>query len=452
MTTSTLDLNQAFADERAEQQRTVDAYNTEAAAYNATPQAERQAMADATDLKRFEDRVAKGELVDLGNGRYQSTQGWDRGEVWTLRQSSTADRQMLAMPEHGIDLMEGGKARLYSAVPAWHGLGQVIPGGITDVEDVIRLGGLDIPAISIPVPEYSVPGIAGRTFTAPGQFIVANGNTGEYWGMVGKVHKNIDVRTSFGFMQNVVGRDGITWESAGLMGGGRKVFISCKVPGGIVIDAEGVGDYSDLFLVVQDTRDGSSSYRAMITPWRPVCQNTNRFATRDAASTIALRHTSGLPSAIEKARTVLGLTVEFAESFAAEETLLARTATSMAQFEQVMAELSAEGKKDDDLSGRVFGARDQAAESTRTKLSNNRREDDLAERFGIETERVGRTLYAAEQAYTGHLDWGKVRKGESKVVAWQNRIEASLDGEDEKLKNRAHGRLMALAGGGTERS
>ena len=84
--------------------------------------------------------------------------------------------------------------------------------------------------MSIPVPAYSVPGIAGRTFEAPGQFIIANGTTGEYWGMVGKVHKNVDIRTSFGFMQNVVGNDGITWESAGLMGGGRKVFISCQGP------------------------------------------------------------------------------------------------------------------------------------------------------------------------------------------------------------------------------
>jgi phage/plasmid-like protein (TIGR03299 family) len=444
------DVNAAFAAEREVQRAQVESFNAEAAAYNATPVAERQAQADAAQLAKFNERVAKGELIDLGNGRYQSTEGWDRGEIWNLRKSSTADRQLLVMPEHGLDMDEiTGKAKLYSAVPAWHGLGQVIPGGITSIDDVIRLGQLNVPAISVPVPGYEVPGLAGK-FTAPGQFIVANGNTGEFWGMVGKIHKNIDVRTSFEFMENLLA-EGVIWESAGLMGGGRKVFISAKVPGGIVVDAEGVADYSELFLVVQDARDGSSSYKAMVTPWRPLCSNTNRFALRDAVSTVSLRHTSGLPAAIEKTRLTLGMSVKYAETFAAEETALARTKTTTAEFEALMAELSELGKKDDDLSGRVFGARDRAGEGKRTELANNRAEDDLMERFAVESGRVGRTLYAAEQAYTGRLDWGLTRKGKTPAERWLGRVESNLDGTDDQAKTRAHSRLMQLVGGGTEK-
>jgi len=446
MSTQTVDrtdVNAAFAAERAQQRSDMDAYNREAEAWNARPLAERQAEALAAEQARFADRVAKGELIDLGNGRYQSTEGWDRGEIWTLRASATGDRQMLAMPEHGLDIDPVTKrARLYSAVPAWHGLGQVIPGGISEVEDVIRIGQLDVPVYSIPAAPYEVPGVAGKV-TPVGQFHVGNASTGEYWGTVGKIHKNIDVRTSFGFMQNVVGNNGVIWESAGLMGGGRKVFISCKVDGGILVDPSGLDEHVELFLVVQDTRDGSGSYRAMITPWRPLCQNTNRFATRDALSTIKLRHTSGLPAAIEKARAVLGLTVEYSQSFAAEETQLARTDTTLAEFQATMAELFAEGN--DTPSGQVFAARKHDEESTRTRLANDRREEDLVQRFGTEAGRVGRTLYAAEQAYTGHLDWGKVRKGTDAAAKWNARIEASLDGEDEGLKTRAHAKLLQLA-------
>ena len=86
------------------------------------------------------------------------------------------------------------------------------------------------------------------------------------------MHQNLDVRTSFGFMQNVVGKDDITWESAWRWAAGARCSSAASVNGGIVVDAEGVNDYTDLFLVVQDTRDGSSRYRAMITPWRPICQ------------------------------------------------------------------------------------------------------------------------------------------------------------------------------------
>jgi phage/plasmid-like protein (TIGR03299 family) len=421
------DVNAAFAAERAAMVGRIESLKTDAG----------RAAYVAEQTANFDARVKSGELVKLGEGRYQSTQGWDRGEVWTVRD---VDGTALVLPEHGLDMAEDGKtARLYTAVPAWHGLGQEIPGGISDVEDVIRLGHLDVPAVSVPVPEFAVPGLAGK-FSAPGAFILANGNTGEFWGTVGKVHKNVDVRTSFAFMQNLVDDGSVIWESAGLMGAGRRVFISCKLPGHIVIDAGGVDDTTELFLVVQDARDGSTSYKAMVTPWRPVCQNTNRFALRDAASTVRLRHTTGLPGRMEQARATLGMTVKYAETFAAEGSALARAATTTAQAEQLLAEfftVEAGGVA-------VFSGRDKAQESKRTAGANDRRENDLTERLGTEFGRVGRTLYAVEQAATGHLDWGKVRTGSSDVDRWQARIEASLAGADDAIKTRVHARLLEL--------
>ena len=419
-------VNDAFAAERLAMVGRIESLKTDAG----------RAAYVAEQTANFDARVKSGELVKLGDGRYQSTQGWDRGEVWTVRD---VDGASLVLPEHGLDIMAGGKASLYTAVPAWHGLGQLIPGGISDVEDVIRLGGLDVPVASVPVPDFEVPGLAGK-FGAPGQFILANGNTGEFWGTVGKVHKNVPVRTSFEFMQNLVDDGSVTWESAGLMGGGRRVFISCRLPGNITIDAGGVNDTTELFLVVQDARDGSTSYKAMVTPWRPVCQNTNRFALRDAASTVKLRHTTGLPGRMEQARQTLGMTVQYADAFAAEGTALVRAATTTAQAEQLLAEfftVEAGGVG-------VFGGRDKAAESKRTALANDRREDDLTARLGTEFGRVGRNLFAVEQAATGHLDWGKVRTGSSDVDRWQARIEASLAGADDAVKSRVHARLLEL--------
>jgi hypothetical protein len=92
----------------------------------------------------------------------------------------------------------------------------------------------------------------------------------------------------------------------------------------------------------------------------------------------------------------------------------------------------------------VFSGRYGTAESIRTKGANDRREDDLMERWAVESGRVGETLYAAEQAYTGHLDWGKVRKGSDAAAKWQARIEASLAGDDDAAKSRVHARLLEL--------
>jgi len=90
----------------------------------------------------------------------------------------------------------------------------------------------------------------------------------------------------------------------------------------------------------------------------------------------------------------------------------------------------------------VFGGRNKPEESTRTRLANDRREDDLNERMAVEQGRVGRTLYAVEQAATGYLDWGKTRKGTDAAAKWQARIEASLAGQDDDRKSAIHEKLM----------
>jgi phage/plasmid-like protein (TIGR03299 family) len=251
----------------------------------------------------------------------------------------------------------------------------------------------------------------------------------------------VPVQTSFEFMQNLVDDHGITWESAGLMGRGRKVFISAKLPEGVTVDAEGVNDHVEVFLVVQDDRTGGASYKAMVTPWVPRCQNTNRFALRDALAVVSLRHTTGLPGRIEKARLTLGMSVKYAEAFAAEETVLARAATTQGEAEALLAEFFTEDGK----GVAVFGGRNKAEESTRTAKANDRREDDLMARWAVNKARLGDTLYAVEQVTTEHLDWGKVRTGTDAVDRWQARIEASLAGQDDGLKTRAHARLMQVA-------
>jgi phage/plasmid-like protein (TIGR03299 family) len=430
--TTTADVNERFAAERAELIGRVTNWNEGGG--------RERALADSQAA--FDKAVADGQFVALGGGRYQQTYGMDKGEVWTVTRPDKLG-QLMAMPEHGLDEMAGGKVRLYSSTPAWHGLGQVIPGGTTDVDDVITLGGLDIPAVRIPVPDYQVDGLKG-SFAAPGQFILANGLTGEFWGITGRIHRNLPVRGSFAFMQDMCNGRDLTWESAGTMRGGRLVFISARVPGAMTVDPGGLDDQVDLFVVVQDARDGSGAYWAMLTPWRPLCKNTNRFAFDQAVSRIALRHTTGLPDRAAQAARVLGLKDAYMDAFAAEETALARTATTIGEFRAVMAELFGETAKAGEASGRVYDGRDRAAESKRTRIANDRRESQLEERFAEETGRAGDTLYAAEQAYTGYLAWDITRKGSTPAERWTKRIESELAGEDDTAKTRAHRRLMTL--------
>ncbi|WP_234467994.1 hypothetical protein [Streptomyces sp. MBT62] len=111
-----VDVNEAFADERATQLRA------------------------ARDRERaLQDRLAAGAVERLPDGRYRVLTGWDAGEILSAQ----------GVPQHGLDLSLG-TAALYTAVPAWHALGNVIPGGTSDIDKVLELGGIDYQVESVP--------------------------------------------------------------------------------------------------------------------------------------------------------------------------------------------------------------------------------------------------------------------------------------------------------------
>jgi phage/plasmid-like protein (TIGR03299 family) len=79
-------------------------------------------------------------------------------------------------------------------------------------------------------------------------------------------------------------------ETAGVLDGGRRLFMSAKLPGGFrPIGTR--GDGVDLYLSLVTSHDGSISGTALASPIRPVCANTVRAALRSARFRYAVRHT-----------------------------------------------------------------------------------------------------------------------------------------------------------------
>ena len=106
----TTDLNAAFADEKARQ------------------------IAAASDRERqFQARIDRGEIRMISPDRYEVLTGWDRGETFTV--SRNAQGQIAEIiAQHGLDTRADGTIALYASSPAWHGLGQIIPGGTSDID------------------------------------------------------------------------------------------------------------------------------------------------------------------------------------------------------------------------------------------------------------------------------------------------------------------------------
>jgi hypothetical protein len=235
----TTDVNAAFAAERAGQL-----------------EAARAATAS------WDGRIASGKLVPIGNGQFRVNDpgSWDDGEVFTQRNG-------IAVPQSGLDMVDG-KAQLYTAVPAWHNLGNVIPGGTSDVAEVLRLGGIDF---EVGVTEEAYGLARGRRIVVPGKHVTYRDDTMAGLGVVGSIYTPVQPRQSFKFLQELTGKGDAIWETAGPLRGGRKIFITLRLPETVVIDAGGINDEIQMFLAVLDSFDGTRPFTAIMTPWRILC-------------------------------------------------------------------------------------------------------------------------------------------------------------------------------------
>src|SRR5205085_2402712 len=116
----------------------------------------------------------------------------------------------------------------------------------------------------------------------------------------------------------------------------RRVFVAMRLREGIRIDAGGVDDEIVPFLVALNSHDGLSQFQVVVTPWRPVCANTERFAVRDARMRWGVRHTVNARERLDEARRTLGLTAAYYRAFAAEEETLARTRVAIDEFRDLI--------------------------------------------------------------------------------------------------------------------
>lgn len=395
---------------------------------------ERQAQADAAAQAQadWDARIASGKLVPIGGGQFRVNDpgSWDDGEVWTQRGG-------LIVPQHNLD-MSSGQAALYSAHPEWHKLGNIIPGGTSDMEKVLELGGLNWMAEKRPVHFWTgIPSatdddfaerVGGKLATMPGKYVNVRVTDEAPLGIVGERYTNVQNRDAFAFLQELTDDFGIIWESAGALHGGRRVFISVKLPEHMTIDAEGIADHVDCYIVYINSFDGSSPVMGLATPWRPRCGNTERFAVRDAWATWKVRHTASALNRVEEARRNLGLSLRFYKSFEKEETALARAAITMDKAQQVL-----EG---------IFPLVEDATDLQKRKHA--RLHEQLDERLATEVKAVGLTPYAVERTVTGWLDNEKPRRSGESQLAHLLRATANLEGNDDDVKSAAHKRLMTL--------
>lgn len=418
--------NAAFAGEKIAQ---LDAQR------NAPRLANERREARLSDLRQ---RVADGKMTESaprsdGSIVFTVTEsGWDFGETWTVQKAQLVNENAIILPNHGLDENAEGEVSLYlngANGPAWHALGNVIPGGLSDTEAVLKAGGLwyDVEKFA----DTYVNPVTGKTETMPGAYKIHRMDTGLALGRVGEIYTPVQNRDAYEMLSELIGL-GMVCESAGSMDGGAKVFVTAEIPEPLVIDPNGVADKVRQFLAIMNSHDGKGQLTGVVTPWRVVCGNTHRFAVRDAVAKFKIRHTKNAMNKITQAREALAHTVEYFAAFAAEETSLIQATYSHDELDELIK----------DVYELKVGADGQPSKRALTLATN--RTEKIHELFDAESERVGRNAFAAENAITAYVDhFAELRpRGALKGNRLAALGDAIMNESNDEPKIKAHEKLM----------
>ena len=176
----------------------------------------------------------------------------------------------------------------------WHGLGTEVQEAPTSA-DALLYAGLDWLVVQEDV--YLKDGTQ-----IPGYKINTRDTDHVALGIVSDRYKVVQNEDAFQFTNDLLGK-GVTYETAGALQGGRKVWMLARMPQRYIIAGDEIAPY----LVVMNSHDGSSGIKVAMTPIRVVCQNTLNLALSSAKRTWTTRHTENVMSRVHEARETLRL-------------------------------------------------------------------------------------------------------------------------------------------------
>lgn len=186
------------------------------------------------------------------------------------------------------------ESMFYVRETPWHGLGTKVNEAPTS-KDALIYAGLDWKVIQ------------NSVYTQDGSLILGykaniRSTDRSVLGIVSDRYRIVQNQDAFQFTDDLLG-EGVTYETAGSLQGGRKVWMLAKMPHRYIIS----GDEIEPYLVVMNSHDGSSGIKVAMTPIRVVCQNTLNLALGSAKRIWTTKHTENVMSRVYEARETLML-------------------------------------------------------------------------------------------------------------------------------------------------
>lgn len=326
----------------------------------------------------------------------------------------------------GIEIFANGSAGFVNTrTDHWHRLGQVIPQGTTIEEGmrIAHLTGWDVRKLALFAEEtkLDVNGVETVRIPAIERYATVRTNpiTGgtEFLGDVGSRYTVIQNEEHAEFLETLTDITGAEIETAGSLFGGRRVFISMKMPESIVVGGE---DVTDLYLIALNSHDGTSGFDVCVSAIRPVCHNTVTAAFRGAKTSVSIRHTANARGRVQDAREALGMSFAYRERFQLEA-------------EALMAQTFTDGQFDDFLAG-LFDVETLRVDEISTRKSNQMQEVRNLWNSSPTLLSTKGTRYGAFQAYTEYTSHFSGAHGENAQEREINRAQREALSNGQRTK------------------
>lgn len=208
----------------------------------------------------------------------------------------------------------------------WHGLGTSVEEA-PDSREALIAAGLDWDVIQRPV--FTQDGTEIKGYRANVRM-----QDDTILGVVTNRYKVVQNRDAFAFTDELLG-NGVRYETAGSLQGGRKTWILAKMPNRYIINGENILPY----LVFSNTHDGSGAIKIAMTPIRVVCNNTLNLALSSAKRIWSFNHTGNIQDKLEEAKETMFRAEDYMSELGKEFEKLNKIKVSDAALEEYISML-----------------------------------------------------------------------------------------------------------------
>lgn len=335
----------------------------------------------------------------------------------------------------GLDTDDTGTIASFASAntDAWHRLGVTTKGAMTAQEalEIAHLANWDVRK----VPVFAK--VDDEYVEVPQKWATVRDNPFhpgrvDALGVVGRYYEPVQNEDEADLLNTLVSESGAHFETAGALDGGRRVFVTMKLPDTILFNGLAAEERTELYLCALDSKDGSTSFQFVVSPIRWVCSNTVAAGLAQAKARFSARHTKGsAKSHVLEARRILGMTFQYTDTLSvAIQTMIEQEYTN-AQFQRLTASLYPTPKDAEPDSSR---AQHQAEhrDSLRTLWSES-----------PTLEGIRGTKWAAYNAVTEYVDHYHPMRGAKGRDPEDSRALQVVSGLSDSMKERAFSLLTA---------